>query len=102
MDFSSLNLSDIASTPEAPEAGATPAEAPTVSDDIKSQLDKLDPMDIINYLKSSDILPMEFELPSEEGMEAGAGLEGEDMGASIFGDLSLDEVDAPAMAAGGA
>jgi hypothetical protein len=102
MDFSSLNLSDIQSSEQPTESMSTEPspKMPEVAPEIKKTLDGLDPMDIINYLKQTEILPLEFEMSME--MEPQDEMAPEAEGEFNFGDLSIDEVDTPVNVAGGA
>lgn len=99
MDFSQINLADLIGPSEnAPvDAEMSPNEMesdalPELSPDIKDALDKLDPLDIVNYLKMTEILPPEFKMPEMSPADV------EDEGASEmaggFGDISQSEAEA--------
>ncbi len=102
MDFSQLNLQDIlgqaapASESEGdkgPESEST--ELPKLDPKIQKQLDALDPLDIVNYLKVSEILPPDFEMPKPEGEMASTEGEQPEGGFSDVGLADMAEAPAP-------
>ena len=93
--FGDINIADMASLadPAAPTEGGedmTTTEVP----DVAAQLATMDPMQIVDFLKTKKILPEDFEIPEDAEMtspeaESGTG----------YGDMEMPEDESTTMPA---
>ena len=87
-EFGNIPIGDILASAPAPGASDMDVSAegtPAPEDDVTGQLELIDPLKIVDFLKAKGILDPEFKMPEGMGMPPEGG----------FGEVGMDEMASP-------
>jgi hypothetical protein len=99
--FGDINIADMANLAGASDMPTEGGDDMTTTEvpDVAAQLAVMDPMQIVDFLKTKKILPEDFEIPEDAEMTS------PDMGAEMgYGDMEMPEDESttmPALITGG-